>query len=92
MKKPPWYLIPLVLAAGLLVMIPLGILALLSIPYYSLFPDRRMHIFDLEGAPHQRSRLEYWRALHRRMSLLQRIGRLFRLRRRRRVSSSFPPE
>lgn len=86
-RRVPWYLwplVPLALASGLVVMLPLGILALLSIPYFAIFPDHHAHRYDFEGAPHQRERLAQCRALYRNMNLLQRIERAVRRWRRRR--------
>jgi hypothetical protein len=46
--------IPLVLPVVALVALPLGILALLSIPYYALYPDRHRHLYDFDATPRQR--------------------------------------
>jgi hypothetical protein len=77
-RHVPWYLwplVPLAFAGGLVVMLPLGIFALLSIPHFTVFPDHHAHLYDFEGTPQQRARLAQWRALHRNMNLLQRIER-----------------
>lgn len=52
---PPWYLwplVPFVFTASLIFMLPLAILAVLSIPYYAVFPDHHMHVYDVRGTPH----------------------------------------
>jgi hypothetical protein len=80
--RVPWYawpLVPLVLPVVVLVMIPLGVLALISIPYYAVFPDHHAHFYDFQGTPHQKETLARWRAAYRRLSFPQRIGRAFKL-------------
>ena len=85
----PWYawpLIPLVLPVAVVVMLPLGLLALLSIPDFWLCPDRHAHLYDFEGTPHQRARLARWRAAYRRLGLWGRVRRAIKLIRRRKWS------
>lgn len=77
----PWYLwplVPFVFVVSLFVMIPLGLLALLSIPYFALFPDRHIHVADIHGTPHQKSRVAHWRRLYRLINVFQRTSRAFR--------------
>jgi hypothetical protein len=84
--RPPswaWPLIPFVLPVVLLIMIPLGIAALISIPYFALYPDRHAHLYDFEGTAQQRARLASWRAGYARLSVWGRLKRAIKLARRR---------
>src|ERR1017187_9955342 len=77
-ERLPWYgwlLAPAVLSAVLVVAIPLGILALFSIPYYFVFPDYHRHMWDFEGTGHQRARLMHWRSLYSRLGFFGRVHR-----------------
>src|SRR5262245_38085422 len=79
-RRQPWYawlLVPLVLPAVLVVAIPLSILALLSIPYFAVFPDRHRHIWDFKGTLHQRELLAKWRTLYTRLGFVGRVRRAF---------------
>jgi hypothetical protein len=78
-----WPLVPLVLPAVLLVMLPLGLVALFSIPYFALYPDRHAHRYDFEGTAQQRARVERWRAGYGRLGLWGRVARAFKVARRR---------
>jgi hypothetical protein len=83
----PWYgwlLAPLVLPAVLVVAVPLGILALFSIPYYRVSPDRHRHAWDFDGTLHQRQLLAKWRSQYAHLGFIGRISRAFTRRRRRR--------
>ena len=91
-KRPsghlPWYawpLVPLVLPAVLIVMLPLGILALLSMPYFLVFPDRHAHIYDFKATSRQRELLSRWRSGYRRLGVGGRLARSLKLWRRRRT-------
>jgi len=87
----PWYawpLAPFALVAGLVVMVPLGILALVLSPIYVLYPDHTFNLYDKCGTPHQRQRLTTWRAMYRRLSLPGRIARAHKLRMRRRKETA----
>ena len=64
----------------------LELLALLSIPYYALYPDRHAHAWDSAGTPRQRERVAKWRALYARLTFRQRLRRCLVKRRRRRVA------
>ena len=77
MKAVPylWPLAPFALVASLLVMLPLGPIAILSIPYYAIFPDRHLHKYDVEGTEQQRKRMVQWRSVYSRMSFVQRLVR-----------------
>lgn len=81
-----WNLLPLASVAFLaaaLVLIPLGLLALVSVPYFAMFPDRHMHPYDFEPTPLQRARLAQWRGAYRRLGWCGRVRRMVtRLRRR----------
>jgi hypothetical protein len=84
-ERPPWYLwplVPLVLPIGLVIMLPFGLLALLSIPFYLVFPDTHPHKYDALGTPSQTERLARWRAHYRRIGLRRRIRRSVKLWRR----------
>jgi len=84
-KRLPWYawiFVPLFLPVLLVVVVPLGIIALLSIVYFSVFPERHLHIWDCEGTAHQRRRLSQWRSRYRQCSLGGRIVRAFTGKRR----------
>jgi hypothetical protein len=77
-ERVPWYLwplVPIVLPICLLVMLPLGFLALLSIPFYLVFPDTHFHKYDHEGTPRQKELLARWRARYAALGLRQRIRR-----------------
>src|SRR5579883_521729 len=83
-KKLPlhaWPLVPFAFCAALVVMIPLGILALLSIPYYFVFPEHHRQVWDFKGTTHQRKLLEIWRSKYAKLSFIGRISRAFRKRR-----------
>lgn len=80
----PWYgwlLAPLVLPAVLLVAILLGLLALLSVPYFALYPDRHADIIDFGGNAREREWLAKWRAKYAQLGFLGRIRRCMKLRR-----------
>jgi len=72
-----WFLLPLILPAALVVLIPLSVLAAFSIPYYFIFPDHHRHLWDFEGTIHQRALLTRQRALYSRLGFLCRIHRAF---------------
>jgi hypothetical protein len=76
-RRLPWYLWPLVPPVAIVtftvVGIPLSILALFSIPYFWLYPDRHMHIADVQGTLTDKERVAKWRAAHRRLSFFQRV-------------------
>jgi hypothetical protein len=76
-KRLPWYLWPLVppvfVVTMVVVGIPLGLLALLSIPYFWLYPERHAHVADLEGTESEKARLRRWRAAYQRMSFIARV-------------------
>jgi len=77
----PWYawpIAPFAFCAAVVVMIPLGILAIVSIPFYALFPDHHPHIYDCEATPRQRHRLEQWRAAYRELGVRGRLRRLWK--------------
>ena len=79
-KSLPWYgwvLVPFLLPVVLVVGIPLGMLALFSIPYYFVFPDHHRQIWDFEGTPHQRELLARWRLHYARLGFIGRIRRAF---------------
>jgi hypothetical protein len=83
----PWYLWPLVpfaFLAALSVMLPLGVLALISIPFFWLYPDRHMQFADLEGTPEEKARVARWRAAYNRLSFFGRVRRSIRRTARRR--------
>jgi hypothetical protein len=56
-------------------MIPLGILALLSIPLYGIFPDQHVHPYDRNGTPEQKAFLALRRSRYRRLGFRRRIRR-----------------
>jgi hypothetical protein len=85
--RTPWYawpLAPFAFCAGLVVMIPLGIVGLFSIPYFFVFPERHRQVWDFEGTAHQRKLLERWRAEYAKLRFTQRLARAFKKRRLRR--------
>lgn len=67
-----WLFVPVVTPVGLTV---LGILALLSIPYFTLYPDRHATDYDF-GTPRQRAVMGRYRRLTARVSLRRRLGRV----------------
>ena len=87
LKRVPWYLWPLVppvfLATLIFVGIPLGLLALLSIPYFWLYPDRHAHQWDFEGAGREKERLHRWRSAYQRIPFVARVRRAIKRSRRR---------
>jgi hypothetical protein len=90
-KHVPWYLWPLALPVFVVTMvvvgIPLGILALVSIPYFWLYPERHAQRADFEGTESEKARVRRWRNAYRRLSFIARVRhatkRSRRLRRRR---------
>ena len=70
-----WFFFPLVVPVALVVLLPLGLLALLSIPYFLIFPDRHAQLHDFDGTPHQRGRIAQWRHRYSQLGLVQRIRR-----------------
>lgn len=80
-NRVKWYLWPLVpfgFAAAMIVMLPLGLLALLSIPYFLLYPDRHLHFADLHGSEIEKARVARWRATYSRLSFAGRVRRATR--------------
>jgi hypothetical protein len=85
-KRLPWYgwvLVPFLLPVVLVVGIPLGILAAISIPYFFVYPDHHRHIWDFQGTAHQRELLAKWRLHLAHLGFWGRIKRAFRRLRRR---------
>lgn len=85
-KTTPWRwyqlpLIPLGFVFVMLAMLPLGLIALLSIPFFALYPERHMHVYDLQGTPRQRELLTRWRTTRAKISLPRRLIRLIQKRR-----------
>jgi hypothetical protein len=79
-RRVPWYswpLIPFAFLAALPVLIFLSPIALISIPYYKLYPDRHLHIYDREGTTRERQLLARWRSLYRELNIFQRLHRIF---------------
>ena len=76
---------PFVLPAVLIVAIPFSLLALLSIPYYRIFPDHHMHIRDLDGTERQRELLAKWRTRYSELGIFGRLRRAAKLLRRRAI-------
>ena len=84
-ERVPWYswpLVPLALPIGLVIMLPLGVLSLLSIAFYMVFPDTHPHKYDALGTPRQKELLASWRAHYARIGLRRRIKRSVKLWRR----------
>jgi hypothetical protein len=78
----PWYawpLAPVAFAAACIIMLPLSLLALLSIPYFALYPDYHVHIYDVQGTGRQRELLARWRACYARLGLFARCRRAITL-------------
>ena len=66
-ERLPWFLwplVPLFLPICIILMLPVGLLALLSMPFYLVFPDAHLHMYDLEGTARQRELLARWRAIY----------------------------
>lgn len=76
-----WPLIPLGFVFAMLAMLPLGLIALVSIPFFALYPERHMHIYDERGTPRQQELLTRWRTIRAKMSLPRRLIRLIQKRR-----------
>ena len=76
-QRLPWYLWPLVPVAfvvtWVVVGIPLGLLALLSIPYLWLYPERQAYLADFHGSEAEKARLRRWRAAYQRLSFIARV-------------------
>ncbi|MCE9548673.1 MAG: hypothetical protein K8T25_24615 [Planctomycetia bacterium] len=87
-ERLPWYtrlFYLIVMPFGLLfIVMPFSLLALLSIPYFSVFPDHHAHPHDYKGTPEQRQRLRNWRAGFRSLGLTGSIRRAMKLARRNR--------
>lgn len=86
-ERLPWYawpLVPFVFVATLVLMLPLGALALLSIPYFLVFPDRHAQIHDFGGTPRQQELLARWRESYSRLGIRGRLARRLKLWRRKR--------
>ena len=77
-----WPLVPFVLFGSLIVIIPLGIFALIMIPYYAVYPDRHAHLYDFEATDHQRKRLEQWRGLYKELGFWKRLKRFWKVKQR----------
>jgi len=71
------YLIALAILAGIFILPPAA-LVILSIPYFGIFPDHHVHLYDIEGTPEQKSFLALRRSRYRRLGLRRRIRRAFR--------------
>ena len=87
-QELPWYgwiFAPVYLLFLMMVVIPGEVLSLFSILYFSLFPDRHLHVWDCEGNEHQHRRLDQWRFQYQRCSLSRRMVRAFTGRRRRQM-------
>lgn len=63
-RDPPWYLMPIIAPALLLLLLLFPVIALISIPLTWVYPDRHMHIYDEQGTPQQKLRLAQWRAAY----------------------------
>jgi hypothetical protein len=77
-SRPPWYLWPLVpvaFVATLPVILPLALLALVSIPLTFVYPDRHKHLYDVGGTSAQKARLAQWRDAYERLGFLNRLRR-----------------
>ena len=84
-RRPPWYqwlLVPIVFPVALVIMGPLGLLALLSVPYFRVFPDHHAHLYDFNGTPRQRELLTRWRAGYKRLGITGRFARCLKVRKR----------
>jgi hypothetical protein len=80
-KQPRWLLLllwPLSLLVALPILLPLGVLALLSIPYFAVYPDHHAHLWDFEGTADQKEFLALRRRRYRSIGLRRRIRRAFR--------------
>lgn len=75
----PWYLWPLIppifLITAICVGLPLAILALISIPFFWLYPDRHIRLADARGTPLQKLRVAQWRAIYNSLSFPARLRR-----------------
>lgn len=65
-----WLFAPIVLP---ILILPLACLALLSIPYFALYPERHAHVWDFEGTETQRRQLARRRERYSRFSFRQRV-------------------
>ena len=92
-QRLPWYLWPhapfAFLAVALIVMLPLGVIALMSIPLTWLYQDRHMHIHDVQGTEMEKARLAKWRETYNRLSVVGRFRHAMRrsVRQRRRAAT-----
>jgi hypothetical protein len=81
LQKTPWFawlMAPFCILVSLPIILPLGFLAILSIPYFGIFPDHHAHLYDFEGTPEQKEFLALRRSRYRRLGLRRRIRRAFR--------------
>ena len=65
-----WILMPLYVPIFFLVF---GMLALLSIPYFWLYPERHANRIDFEGSPEEQERFRAYREYRSRISLGRRV-------------------
>jgi len=83
----PWYAWPLVPFVFVLIAIPilllLFFLAVITTPYFWLFPDRHAHLSDFQATQYQRARLADRRAKYKKLGLWGRLRRAVKLTRRR---------
>lgn len=77
-----WALMPLYV---LVVVVALGLLAVVSIPFFMLYPDLHAREYDF-GTEKQQKVVERYRRLTARVSLRRRIGRVLRLSCRKRTN------
>ena len=77
-----WPLVPFMFVAGLFAMALLGLIALLSVPYFFVNPHQHAHVHDFDGTPHQRKRLAMWRRQWARLGVFGRLARCIRTWRR----------
>lgn len=70
-----WPLIPFMAAFSLFVLLLMAPFALLSIPYYWIFPDHHLQFYDVEGTERQKELLARWREEHRKLGFIGRIRR-----------------
>jgi len=81
-----WLFVPFFLPVVVVIGLILGLLALVSIPYFLIYPDHHLHVADVEGPEDARERLARWRAKYRSLGFLGRLRRAQKVNRRLRLS------
>jgi len=81
-----WMVLPVTTILGPIILIAL---AIFSLPYFWLYPERHAHLPDFgEGTPDDAARLARWRGRCARLTFFQRVGLAWRGSRRFRIGAA----